>query len=195
MISTFGWAGALVIGVAASVLGAVADAPRLHLTLTAAAALGLVALPIVERGRLLASGASEPAPAGATAGAMAAVWAWGALSLLIIYVLVSTWGEWWQYVLGAGAVALLCLFFSATLARDAAAGREDANMLNLARYLTIGQLAGMIIAMVGLIADGKMPRDAAKPDWAASAIFFFGASALAVISADALRRTASSRHT
>jgi len=55
------------------VLGAVADAPRLHLTLTAAAALGLVALPIVERGRLLASGASEPALAGATAGAMAAV--------------------------------------------------------------------------------------------------------------------------
>ena len=73
MISTFGWAGALVIGVAASVFGAVADAPRLHLTLTAAAALGLVALPIVERGRLLASGASEPALAGATAGAMAAV--------------------------------------------------------------------------------------------------------------------------
>jgi hypothetical protein len=29
---------------------------------------------------------------------MAAVWAWAALSLLIIYVFVSTWGEWWQYV-------------------------------------------------------------------------------------------------
>lgn len=63
MISTFGWAGALVIGVAASVLGAVADAPRLHLTLTAAAALSLVALPIVERGRLLPAQASLHLPA------------------------------------------------------------------------------------------------------------------------------------
>ena len=44
-------------------------------------------------------------------------------------------------------------------------------MLNLARYLTIGQLAGMIIAMIGLIADAKMPRDPAKPDRAVSAIF------------------------
>jgi hypothetical protein len=92
-------------------------------------------------------------------------------------------------------VTLLCLFFSATLARDAAGEREDATMLNLARYLTIGQLAGMIIAMIGLIADAKMPRDPARPHWAASAIFFFGAAALAVISADALRRMASPRHT
>jgi hypothetical protein len=130
----------------------------------------------------------------ATATAMAVVWAWAALSLLVTYVFISTWGEWWQYVLGAGAVALICLFFSATLARDAAVGREDATMLNLARYLTIGQLAGMIIAMIGLIADAKMPRDPAKPDWAASAIFFFGAAALAAISANALRRTASSRN-
>ena len=68
-------------------------------------------------------------------------------------------------------------------------------MLSLARYLTIGQLAGMVIAMVGLVADAKMPRASRKPDWAASAIFFFGAAALATISADALRRTASSRKT
>lgn len=108
---------------------------------------------------------------------------------------ISTWEEWWQYVLGAGIVGLLCLFFAATLSRDASAGREDATMLNLARYLTIGQLAGMVIAMIGLIADAKMPRDPKKPDWAACAIFFFGAASLAAISADALRPTASSRKT
>lgn len=195
MISTFGWASALAIGVAATVLGAVADAPGVHMALTAAAALGLAALAVVQRRRLLAAGASEPALSGATATAMAVVWGWAALSLLITYVFVSTWGEWWQYVLGAGVVALVCLFFSATLSRDASAGREDATILNLARYLTIGQLAGMVIAMIGLIADAKMPRDPSKPDWAASAIFFFGAAALAAISADALRRTASSRKT
>jgi len=188
------WVAALAIGTAATVYGAAADAPPMHMALTAASALGLVGLALVERRRLLASGASEEVLSAATAIAMAVVWAWAALSLLVTYVFISAWGEWWQYVLGAGVVALVCFFFSATLARDAAAGREDATMLNLARYLTIGQLAGMIIAMIGLIADAKMPRDPAKPDWAASAIFFFGAASLAAISANALRRTASSRN-
>ncbi len=195
MISKFGWVSALAIAVAATVAGAVADSPGLHMALTAAAASILAGLAVLERGHLLASGAGQPALASATAVAMSVVWLWAALSLAATYLFVSTWGEWWQYVLGAGAVGLLSLFFAVTLARDAAAGREDATMLNLARYLTIGQLAGMIIAMIGLIADAKMPRDPAKPDWAASAIFFFGAAALAVISADALRRTASSRKT
>jgi predicted membrane channel-forming protein YqfA (hemolysin III family) len=51
----------------------------------------------------------------------------------------------------------------------------------------MGQLIGMIIAMIGLILDDKMPRDPQQPDWAASAIFFFGAAALAAISMSALR--------
>ena len=70
----------------------------------------------------------EAALSGATAIAMAVVWGWAALSLFVTYVFVSTWGEWWQYVLGAGVVALLCLFFASTLSRDASAGREDATM-------------------------------------------------------------------
>ncbi len=193
MISTFGWASALVIGLAVTVLGAVADAPRLHMALTAAVCFGFALLGVVQRRRLVAAGASEATLSSATATAMAVVWLWAAASLFSIYTFVSTWGEWWQYALGAGVAALVCLFFSVTLSRDAAAAREDATMLNLARYLTIGQLAGMVIAMIGLIADAKMPRDPAKPDWAASAIFFFGAAALATISVDALRRTASSR--
>jgi hypothetical protein len=193
--STFGWAGALVIGVAATVLGAVADAPKLHMALTAAVCCSFVLLGVVQRRRLLAAGASGATLSSATATAMAVVWLWAAASLFSIYTLVSTWGEWWQYVLGAAVVALLCLFFSVALSRDAVRAREDATMLSLARYLTIGQLAGMVIAMVGLVADAKMPRDPRKPDWAASAIFFFGAAALATISADALRRTTSSRKT
>jgi hypothetical protein len=32
-----------------------------------------------------------------------------------------------------------------------------------------------------------MPRDPQEPDWAANNIFFFGAAALALISANALR--------
>jgi len=149
----------------------------------------------VQRRRLAASGANAGALSSATATAMAVVWLWAAATLLVTYVFISTWEEWWQYVLGAGIVGLLCLFFAATLSRDASACPEDATMLNLARYLTIGQLAGMVIAMIGLIADAKMPRDPKKPDWAACAVFFFGAASLAAISADALRPTVSSRKT
>lgn len=203
MNSTFGWAGALVIGVAATVLGAVADAPKLHMALTAAVCCSFVLLGVAQRRRLVAAGASGATLSSATATAMAVVWLWAAASLFSIYTLVFAWGEWCQYVLGAAVVALLCLFFSVALSRDAVRAREDATMLSLARYLTIGQLAGMVIAMVGLVADAKMPRDPRKPDWAASAIFFFGAAALATISAaalatisaDALRQTASSRKT
>ena len=44
----------------------------------------------------------------------------------------------------------------------------------------------MLIAIVGMIIDDKMPRDPSEPDWAANAMFFFGAAALAAISAYAL---------
>jgi hypothetical protein len=106
--------------------------------------------------------------------------------MLVTYQLVLSWHEWWQYVLAGIGVATLCLLFASMMAKDAAAGRQDQTLLNLARYLTIGQLAGMVIAMIGMIIDDKMPRDPAEPDWAANAIFFFGAAALAVISANAL---------
>ena len=95
------WVAALIIGVAATVYGAAADAPPMHMALTAVSALGLAGLAFVERRRLLASGASEEVLSAATATAMAVVWAWAALSLLVTYVFISTWGEWWQYVLGA----------------------------------------------------------------------------------------------
>jgi hypothetical protein len=61
------------------------------------------------------------------------------------------------------------------------------------------QLVGAVAAMAGLILDGKLPflpglpslieghyRVGAK-DWAANDVFFFGAAALAIISAVALR--------
>lgn len=195
MISTYAWGFSLFVGTAATFFGAFLDDPKLQMTLAAAACLSFALLGLVQRRRLIAAGAGAAGLAGGTATAMGVVWLWAAASLLLTYTLAATWGEWWQYVLGAGAVGLLCLFLAATLSRDAAAGREDATMLSLARYLNIGQLAGMLIAMVGLIADAKMPRDPKKPDWAACAIFFFGAAALATLSADALRPGVSSRKT
>jgi hypothetical protein len=161
--------------------------------LTALVCLGYALLAIWQRHRLAAAGAGEAALASATSSAMGLVWAWAALSLLLIYVLAHTWNEWWHYVLGAGAIAGLCLVFASMMAKDAQAGRHDETLLKLARYMTTGQLVGMVIAMIGLVIDDKMPRDPEKPDWAASAVFFFGAAALAAISLHALRTTPAQR--
>ena len=181
------WAGLLGLGVAAVVGGAAVDRPGITLGLAALAGSLFAVFAIVQRGRLVAAGAREPALASSTAGAMGVVWGWAAVSMLATYLFVLSWHEWWQYVLGAGAIAALCFGFAAMMQRDADAGREDATMLKLARYLTLGQLGGMLIAMLGLIIDNKMPRDPQEPDWAANTIFFFGAAALAAISANALR--------
>ena len=189
MNSALIWGVLLVVGVAAVYLSAAAGTPELHMGLTALVCLVYAAVAVWERHRLTSGSAGAAALAAGTARSMALVWAWAALSLLLTYLLVLSWGEWWQYVLGAGVIAALCLLFAGMLTRDAAAGREDQTLLKLARYLTVGQLIGMIAAMIGLVLDDKMPRSPEKPDWAASAIFFFGAAALAVISLNALRGT------
>lgn len=187
MTSTWTWIAALAIGLLAIILSAAVERPGLHLALAALVCLGFVVLAIWDFQRLLANSANLPALASATARDMGFVWAWAALGMLFTYVFILSWHEWWQYVLAAGVVAALCFFFSASMSRDAETDREDETMLKLARYLTIGQLVGMLITMIGLIVDDKMPRDPQQPDWAANNIFFFGAAALALISANALR--------
>jgi hypothetical protein len=180
------WAVSLAAGVAATVLS-VRSGYGVHLALTALSCLWFVVVGVLSVRRVAVAGNGEARLAGANASAMALVWAWAALSLLLIYVFILYWHEWWQYVLGAGVIAGLCLFFSMTMARDADAGREDQTLLKLARYLAIGQLVGMVLAMAGLVIDDKMPRDPKEPDWAANTIFFFGAAALAAISINGLR--------
>ena len=187
MRSCWLWGPVLAAAVAAVVWSAAAGKPELNLALCAFSALIFAALAAFTRGREVASGGGEVALASSSATAMAAVWAWAAVSVFLTYVFVLSWHEWWQYVLAAGAVAALCIGFSAMMSRDAAAGRKDEAMLKIARYLTWGQLVGMIVLMVGLVLDDKMPRDPKEPDWAANTIFFFGAAALAAISAIGLR--------
>ena len=185
MPSTWLWIVSLLAGTAAVSWGATLGQVA-HLAIAVVVCLAFVLLALWDRRRLVLAGGSEPALASTTASSMALVWAWAGLSMLVTYQLVLSWHEWWQYVLAGIGVAALCLLFASMMAKDAAAGRQDQTLLNLARYLTIGQFAGMVIAMVGMIIDDKMPRDPAEPDWAANAIFFFGAAALAVISANAL---------
>lgn len=185
MTSALVWAATLAGAVAVVSYAATLGQPA-HLALTALVCLVLAAIAVLARRRQVEQGASEPAVAATTATGMALLWAWCGVSMLVTYQLVLSWHEWWQYVLAGIGVAALCLLFASMMRKDAAAGRRDETILKIARYLTIGQLAGMVIAMIGMIIDNKMPRDPSEPDWAANAIFFFGAAALAAISADAL---------
>jgi hypothetical protein len=174
-------------GLAASVYTAAMTASPAHMLVNAVVGLLIFAFAYRERAALIASGAVKSAVASSTARHMGYVWLWGALGFLAIYTTVMSWHEWWHFCLGFAAIGALCLYFSITLRRDADAGREDASLLQIARYLTIAQLVGMIATIVGLILDNKMPRTVAEPDWAANNICFFGAVALALISINALR--------
>src|SRR5262245_56539205 len=140
---------------------------------------------------LAAESASRSAIAAHNAQAMGLVWSWGTLALIGTYGTgLLVWKEWWQFAVAFAAAAGLCLGFSAVLHSDARNGRDDEAMLKLARTLAIVQLAGMVLVVAALIAEGKMMRflNPRFTDWAANDIFLCGALALAALSGYALRR-------
>jgi hypothetical protein len=162
----------------------------IHMAVAAAVSLGLALVAIRENLALRRVGAAKSAIASSTARHMGIVWTWGGLVLAATYATgVLVWREWWQFLLAFAVAAGLCLLFSAALDKDARAGREDETMLKLGRVLAIVQLIGMVIAVLGLIIDGKMTRflNPRYTDWAANDVFLFGALAVAAISANALR--------
>lgn len=166
---------------------------------TAAVIVTLLALLAIREARALkAAHAPEATVSAHLARHMGLVWTWGALALLITYPTgILSWHEWWQFFLGFFVAAGLCLFFSATLTKDAENEATDATLLKLGRYLTFAQLAAMLLVMVGLVIDGKMTRFInPRPgweDWAANNVFFCGAFALTIISAYALVATGQTR--
>lgn len=185
------WTIVLVLALAAVAVGTAALSPEIHIAASAACALILASAAIWDNRRLMAATATKNAVSAATARHMASVWAWGGLALFAIYALgIATWREWWQFALAFLALALLCAVFAWMIARDEAAGREDWTMLTLARRLTQFQVAGTVVAMIGLVVDGKMHRflniKKGWEDWAANNLFFFGALALFLISVNAL---------
>lgn len=161
-----------------------------HMTVAAVTAI-LIAAVATHRCRvLLDKGGSASEVASSNAWYMGLVWSWGVLALAATYGTgVLVWKEWWQFLLAFAAAAGLSLYFASVLGRDASAGREDDSRLRSARILAIVQLAGMVITMLGLLIDGKMVRFLTLrfTDWAANNVFFFGAMAIAIISAYALR--------
>ena len=188
MSSELIWMLILAIGLSVMIVSAGASVPVAFMAMTALVSLTFALLAVRENKSQSAAGSSVNIIAASTARYMGLVWVWGALGLLVTYMFVlPEWKDWWQFFLAFTAAGVLCLFFAATHARDATAGREDQTMLKLGRALAAGQLAGTLITMAGLFLDPKKHfLNVSKPEWAANNIFLFGALALAIISANAL---------
>ena len=188
MTSMVIWMLGIAVSVAFLVLSAAAKQPYLHMIVAASVALLFALSAIAENRKLRAEGHSETIISSTTARYMGLVLIWGALGLFVTYSFVLKWKEWWHFFLALIAAAGLCLFFAATLKKDAESGKDDATMKLLGRYMAWIMTGGMFITMVGLIVDGKMTRfmNPRHTDWAAQNIFFFGAVALAAIGVNAL---------
>jgi hypothetical protein len=189
MNTQVGWIFALALGLGAAITTALAKQPVAHMAVAALVAALYAARGILVHRAETAAGASRSAIAATNSASMALVWLWGGLAVFIAYAVAITWKEWWHFSVAFIAVGLISLGFAAMMARDAAAGKEDAVMLKLARNLTWLQLVGMVATMVGLLVDPDkrflVIRDGTE-DWAANSIFWFGAAALFVLSAYAL---------
>lgn len=160
-----------------------------HMAITAAISIAFALMYIRETEMMRSSGAKEGEIAANTSRYMGLVWAWGALALSVTYGTgILIWKEWWHFFSGFFLAAGLCLFLSATLKKDVAEGKEDHTLMKIGRYLAIFQLVAMLVTMLGLWLDGKMTRFLVPrhTDWAANNVFFFGALAIAAISAYAL---------
>jgi hypothetical protein len=179
------------IGCVIPVVGAAAaDSPILQMSAAAAICAAFVLAAVRDNTALHAVAAPENKIASSTARFAWLVWAWGGLGILLTYTLVlsrAVWPEWWHFVLAFGFAALISHFYADMLDRDTEAGRSDPALLKIGRALLIAQLAGVIVGVISMLADGKFPRAPSHADWAACNIFFFGALAIAVISVHALR--------
>lgn len=192
------WIASIVVSVALLVFTASAkvtnpDMAYVHMGIAAATAACFALLAVSGMRKLVEAGASRPAISAGSAWFMSYVWIWGTLGLLITYASgVAAWHEWLSFFAAFAVAGAAALFFANLLQRDADAGKSDEAILKVSRYLAWAQLGGMIIVMLGLLIDGKMTRFLVPRhgDWAANNIFFFGALALAVISAYALKASA-----
>lgn len=181
------WMIVLTISVCALIFSAALGDASIHMTMTGLVSLAMALLAIRENMQLRAAGASRSTISASTARYMGLVWLWGALSLVVTYMFILVWPEWWQFFLAFAAAGVLCLLMATAIERDEQAGRKDETILSLTRYMAYGQLLGMVITIAGLWIDpDKHFGDVAFPDWAANNVFMFGAVALAAITTHAL---------
>lgn len=188
MSSLTAWMIALTLSICAIILTAAVNSPGLHMLASGVVSVAFALTAINEHRALTAAGASRSEIGSSTARNTGLVWAWGALGILVTYaaILVNRWPEWPQFFIGFVIAAAASLVFSNMLNRDTEAGKIDNSVMAVGKALVALQLIAVILAVISMFFDGKFPRPVNYPDWAACNIFFFGAIAIAAISANAL---------
>jgi hypothetical protein len=188
MTSLIIWMLAFTISICISILTAAAGLPTVHLGVTALITLAIAIVAVQAFRRLLAEGVSRSALAASTSRFIGFIWIWAGIAVLFIYQFILIWREWWQFSIGLLLVGGLCFILSMVFQRDADAGQDDESILKISRLLNIIQIVGMLLAVIGLVADRKFSLTGAalRSDWAANNIFFFGALAIACIGAHAI---------
>ncbi len=188
------WILGLAVGTAAMIVSAAMRLHYVHMGATAVISIFIALAAHSQNRAAIAANASPAEISSLNARFMGIVWTWGALALLVTYLFVLSWREWWQFFIVFAVLACICLLFAVMLRGEGASRGGDETFLKLARYLAIAQLVGAILVMIGLLVDGKMWRFKTAAgqrvgweDWAGNNIFFFGALALASISWLALK--------
>ncbi|MEZ5775058.1 MAG: hypothetical protein R3D33_10275 [Hyphomicrobiaceae bacterium] len=191
------WIVIVALGVALIVITSAIGAVGLNALVAAMISLVIAILAVRENQAAAGGGAGAYQLSATNARYMGLVWAWGAVSLVLVYNAILKWPEWWHFVIAFAAAAALCLVFANLLEAAAKGDVPGERVLKLSRILAVIQLVGALVAVAGLAIDGKlaflgMPslingRDwHGDPSWVGSHVFFFGALALAAISAVAL---------
>ena len=176
--------------VTAAARGSGVEMAYAHMALSAVMALAFFLMGRREANAVTGQGVNrDAAVSGVVSQYMGMVWAWGALALAVTYGTgVVTWKEWPAFFVAFAALAAVSFFISQRLLTAAESSNPDTRLLAFSRYLGMALLAGTIIVMLGLLVDGKMTRFLEVQrenwqDWAANNYFFFGAAALAALSA------------
>jgi hypothetical protein len=188
MSSLVAWMVALTLSILAIIFTAALNNPVAHMMASGLVSTAFALTAIREHNALRAAGASRSEIGSSTARNTGLIWAWGALGLCITYAMIleNHYPEWWHFGLGFSLAAVGSIIFSNMLNRDQASGQVDQSVMSVGRALVWLQLLGVVAGVIGLLWDGKFPRAASYPDWAACNIFFFGALAIGAISINAL---------
>lgn len=184
----FSWMLALTVSACVTILAAAMHQQVTHMAVTGVVSLAFALLAVREHSSLVASTSPESAVGASTARHAGLIWAWGAIAMLLTYELVleNDYRESWQYVLGFMMAAAASLLIASMLSKDAASNTVDPAIMKAGRILLGVQLLAVVVALISMLVEGKFPREASHPDWAACNIFFFGGLAIAAVSLNAL---------
>lgn len=173
----------VVIASIAAMTWAGATDARVVSALAAALAALVLIVTAYNHNRPAAADTAPTAPnaiAATNARLMAAVYGWGGLAMLAVYLLSGlAWRHGWQYGSGMLLIAAGLLIYARQVT-DLAAPLAKPGALALGANLALAQAVAASVALVILMASGKL--DTRKGDWAANHIFLAGGLAIVAVS-------------